>query len=168
MLLTSGTELWEFVRALLLLVVANGAPILGKRLLGTRFAWPLDGGACFLDRRPLFGPAKTVRGVLLSIAATALAAVVLGLPWQTGALFGAWAMAGDLASSFLKRRLGMPPSSTAVGLDQIPESLLPLLALRRELGLGGWEVAALTAAFFALGFAAPRLLYRLRPRARTE
>lgn len=161
----SGTEWWELVRALLLLVVANGAPILGKRLLGTRFAWPLDGGARFLDHYPLFGPTKTIRGVTLSVAATALAAAVLGLPWQTGALFAAWAMAGDLASSFLKRRLGLPPSSAAVGLDQVPESLLPLFALRRELGLGGWEVAALTTAFFALGLAAPRLLYRPRPRA---
>lgn len=166
MLLTSGTELWEFARALLLLVVANGAPILGKRLLGTRLGWPLDGGTHFLDRRPLFGPAKTLRGVVLSTAATALAAVVLGLPWQTGALFGAWAMAGDLASSFLKRRLGLPPSSTAVGLDQVPESLLPLLVLRRELDLGGWDVAVLTAAFFALGLAASHLRHRLRRRER--
>lgn len=165
MAFANGTELWELARALLLLVAANGAPILGKRLLGPRLGRSLDGGARFLDRRPLFGPAKTIRGVILSIAATALVAAALGLPWQTGALFGAWAMAGDLASSFLKRRLGLPPSSTAVGLDQIPESLLPLLVLRRELGLGGWDVAALTATFFALGLAASHLLHRLRPRA---
>ena len=39
-------------------------------------------------------------------------------------------MAGDLFSSFVKRRLHLPSSSMAIGLDHIPESLFPLLASR--------------------------------------
>ncbi len=42
-------------------------------------------------------------------------------------------MAGDLLSSFLKRRLALAPSSRATGIDQIPESLFPLLACRSAL-----------------------------------
>jgi hypothetical protein len=38
------------------------------------------------------------------------------------------AMLGDLFSGFVKRRLGMGPSDKALGLDYVPESLLPLLA----------------------------------------
>jgi hypothetical protein len=36
------------------------------------------------------------------------------------------AMAGDLLSS-LSKRLGMEPSTMALGLDQIPESVFPAL-----------------------------------------
>ncbi len=114
----------------LLIVVANGAPVLAKRALGTRLDRPLDGGTVLADGRPPFGPTKTIRGVALSLLATPLAAELLGLPWKVGALVAGAAIAGDLFSSFMKRRLGLPPSSMAIGLDQIPESLLPLLASR--------------------------------------
>ena len=72
---------------------------------------------------PWFGPSKTIRGVVLATLATAAAAGVLGLGWKVGALLGVVAMAGDLLASFIKRRLGLAPSSQAVGLDQIPEVL---------------------------------------------
>jgi hypothetical protein len=41
---------------------------------------------------------------------------------------------GAPLSSFIKRRLALVPSSQAIGLDQIPESLFPLLACR-QLGM---------------------------------
>ena len=113
-----------------LIVVANGVPVLAKRALGTRLDRPLDGGTVLADGRRPFGPTKTIRGVALSLLATPLAAELLGLPWKVGALVAGAAIAGDLFSSFMKRRLGLPPSSMAIGLDQIPESLLPLLASR--------------------------------------
>ena len=115
---------------LILLAVANGTPVVAKRLFGSAFAQPLDGGALFADGRPWFGPSKTIRGVVLATLATTAAAGVLGLGWKVGALLGGVAMAGDLLASFIKRRLGLAPSSQAIGLDQIPESLLPLLAGR--------------------------------------
>ena len=40
---------------LIVLVLANGVPILGKRLLGNRGAWPVDGGLSLRDGRRLFG-----------------------------------------------------------------------------------------------------------------
>lgn len=44
-------------------------------------------------------------------------------------------MTGDLVSSFVKRRIDLPPSSRASGLDQMPESLFPSLACRDLLSL---------------------------------
>lgn len=150
----------------LLLTVANGAPVVAKKILGRRFAWPLDGGAKFFDGHPLFGASKTVRGVALAVVATAIAAPILGLTWKIGAVIGAFAMIGDLASSFVKRRLNRPLHSRATGIDQIPESLLPLLAVTCELSLSALDVIAGTAAFFAGEILLSRLLYRVRLRDR--
>jgi CDP-2,3-bis-(O-geranylgeranyl)-sn-glycerol synthase len=43
---------------LVLIGVANGAPLLVAALLGPRLARPLDGGATFSDRRPGLGSRK--------------------------------------------------------------------------------------------------------------
>lgn len=151
-------------KLLFLLMAANGAPILLKKGLGERLAWPIDGGAHFLDRRPLFGSSKTWRGLVAAIPATGLAAAGLGLPVELGLWIGVAAMSGDLFSSFVKRRLGVPSSGMAFGLDQIPESLFPLLAVRAELGLELSCVAALVAAFIGLELALSRVLFQLRIR----
>jgi len=115
---------------LLLVVIANAIPVLAKKLFGLATAWPLDGGMTLSDGQPLLGASKTIRGVVLSILLTPVIALLLGLSWQVGLVVALSAMAGDLVSSFLKRRMGLRPSSQAIGLDQIPESLLPLLAAR--------------------------------------
>lgn len=151
---------------LLLLGVANGTPIFAKKLLGDRFAAPLDGGLKLPDGRRLFGTSKTVRGLLLSIACTTLAAPLFGFEWITGAGLAAASMLGDLLSSFVKRRFGLRPHSRALGLDQIPESLLPLLLLQERLGVTGPDIALLVAVFFALELLLSRLLFRLRLRDR--
>jgi CDP-2,3-bis-(O-geranylgeranyl)-sn-glycerol synthase len=150
---------------LILLAVANGTPVVAKRLFGGAFAQPLDGGALFAGR-PWFGPSKTIRGVVLATLATASAAGVLGLGWKVGALLGVVAMAGDLLASFIKRRLGLAPSSQAVGLDQIPESLFPLLAARLLLPLTVLDVAVATTLFFAGEIVLSRLLYKWHVRDR--
>jgi len=147
-------------RLLLLLAVANAAPIVAARLLGARWRAPLDGGLRFVDGRPLFGRSKTVRGVIAAIVATALAAPALGIAPQIGAILGATAMAGDALSSFVKRRLGIPSSGRATGIDQVPESLLPLLAVRAPLELSWLQVAAVTTLFVALEIPVARLLHR--------
>jgi CDP-2,3-bis-(O-geranylgeranyl)-sn-glycerol synthase len=152
------------LQLVLLLAVANGTPVLAKRLLGSRGAWPLDRGATFADGRPLFGASKTLRGIVLAIPATALAATLIGLPWEMGLLTGALAMAGDLLSSFVKRRLGLAPSSRALGLDQVPESLLPLLVAKNTLGIGWADVALGTVLFVAGEIVLSRWLYRLHIR----
>jgi len=41
--------------------------------------------------------------------------------WRVGTLVATFAMAGDLFSSFVKRRLHLASSRMAIGLDHIPE-----------------------------------------------
>lgn len=153
--------IWRGLELLLLLGVANSAPIVVKRLLGDRWGTPLDLGATFVDGRPLLGPGKTLRGVIVAVVATALAAWPLGIPLAVGALIGAVSMAGDALASFIKRRLGVAPSGRAIGLDQIPESLLPLLAVQGQLELSAAQVLGITAAFFVLEIPLARWAFRL-------
>jgi CDP-2,3-bis-(O-geranylgeranyl)-sn-glycerol synthase len=152
---------WLSLKLLVLLVVANGAPVIAARVLGNRWAAPLDGGLRFADGRPLLGPSKTIRGVILAIAASGVVGPALGVPARTALLIGAAAMAGDALSSFVKRRLGVAPSGRALGLDQIPEALLPLLAVQAGLALSAGQIAAITAAFFAIDVLLARLAYAL-------
>lgn len=132
---------------LLLLTIANGAPVLAKKLGGNFLAFPLDRGKILADGRPLFGESKTVRGVVVSVFAAAIAAPMLGWAWTTGCLAGGAAMIGDLFSSFIKRRMGKVPSSRALGIDQIPESLLPSLACKNLVGLTSSDVVTIVAIF---------------------
>jgi CDP-diglyceride synthetase len=151
----------HLLKLLLLLTVANGAPLIAKKAWGGALATPLDAGLCFLDGRPVFGSSKTVRGVVVSVAATTAASLLVGIAWWLGALIGATAMAGDLLSSFIKRRLDRPPSSRATGLDQIPEALLPLLACREALALTAADIGIIVAVFLAGAVILSRLLYRV-------
>jgi hypothetical protein len=77
---------------------------------------------------------------LASVALTTVAAPLLDIEPAIGALIGATAMLGDLFSSFVKRRLGFAPSSRLTGFDQIPESLLPLLACLEALSLSAIDI----------------------------
>lgn len=149
---------------ILLLSLANGAPIIAKKICGQRLSRPLDGGAIFLDRKPLLGPSKTVRGLLASVLVTAAVAPFVGLDRETGVRVAVAAMAGDLFSSFVKRRLNLPSSSQMIGIDQIPESLLPLLACRSALSLQSKEIAWIVGLFFVGELIVSRLLYRIHLR----
>lgn len=151
----------ESMSLLLLLLVANGSPILARMLLGDRLAMALDGGLRWRDGRPLLGPSKTWRGLCAAVCTTTLCAPLLGQRWQTGLLIGGLAMLGDALSSFVKRRLGIAPSGPAIGLDHVPESLLPLLGCRLTLGIGWAEILGLTVAFAAADLLLSRLLFRL-------
>lgn len=154
-------ELWPSLRLLLLLGLANTAPLVAKRWFGTRWLAPLDAGLIFFDGRPLLGSSKTIRGMVAAVVATALGAPLLGLPATVGAMLGGAAMLGDAVSSFIKRRMGAAPSSRATGLDQIPEALLPLLILKGVLGLTLGQIAAITAVFFVLEIPLAWLSHRL-------
>lgn len=154
------------LQLLILLALANGSPIVAKWIIGNNYAQPLDGNITFVDGRPLFGASKTVRGILVSILITSAGAPLLGLGLRIGLLVAIAAMAGDLLSSFLKRRLGLQPGSQALGLDQIPESLLPLLACSQALALTALDIVAGTAIFFVGDLVLSRALFRLRVRDR--
>ncbi len=119
--------------------VANMAPVVAKRLrLFQSLERPLDGGRRFRGQ-PLFGAHKTLRGVVVGVAA---ALVTAGLqrwaamrgsvlaeltefpypavsPILWGLALGGGALLGDLAKSFLKRRFGIPPGRRWFPWDQL-------------------------------------------------
>ena len=154
-------QTWPLLQSILLLTIANGAPVVAKKVLGTRLAFPLDAGVRLFDGQPLLGPSKTIRGIVISVVTTAAVAPLLGLSLAAGGLVAALAMIGDLFSSFVKRRLKFPPSSQAIGLDQVPESLLPLLVCQETLSLTAIDVAIGVGGFVVGELILSRLLYDL-------
>jgi hypothetical protein len=154
------------LQLVILLGLANGTPVVAKKIFGRRFARPLDGNAEFVDGRPLLGHSKTIRGVVLAVLVTALGAALIGMGYEVGLVVGSLAMVGDLASSFVKRRLDLPPSSRASGLDQIPEALFPLLGCRELLPLTIADIGAGVALFVVGDNVLSRLLYRVHLRDR--
>ncbi len=142
-----------------LLLVANGTPILADCLLRKKLSIALDAGKLFTDGQPIFGKSKTVRGIAASIVVTTGAALVIGQSPAIGLLLGAVAMTGDLASSFLKRRLRLAPTSRSFGLDYVPEALLPALVLAVISDLATTDVVAITAIFVLLAAIISPLLH---------
>ena len=153
-------QLLHILQLLVLITLANGAPIVAKKIFGPRFSFPLDAGTVFFDGRPLFGPSKTIRGILVSVLITTASAPLIGLDLTIGAIVAGAAMAGDLFSSFVKRRLNSPPSSQALGLDQVPESLFPMLACRDALSLTIADIALAVGIFFIGALILSRFLFR--------
>ncbi|TGQ35592.1 MULTISPECIES: CDP-archaeol synthase [unclassified Mesorhizobium] len=162
------TELhfWPIFQCLILLTLANGVPVIGKKVFGEWLAWPIDGGWGLWDGQPFLGRSKTLRGVVLAIMAAAIGGPLVGLDIKIGALIGLNAMIGDILSSFLKRRLRLAPSAEAPGFDQVPESLLPLLVVKNLVGLSGWDILIGVGAFWIGELVVSRLLYMLRIRDR--
>lgn len=148
------------VQVLIIITVANAAPVVLSFLLGPRDGQPVDGGRRWRDGRRLFGSSKTVRGVIAAVVATTLVTALLGLPPLAGAAAGTLAMVGDLASSFTKRRLGLVPSSRFIGVDQVPEAFLPLLALVPLPIISPGSGIAAAALFVLLGPPTSWMLYR--------
>jgi CDP-2,3-bis-(O-geranylgeranyl)-sn-glycerol synthase len=157
-------QLLSILQAMILLTLANGTPVIAKKIFGKSFALPLDVGLTFFDGRPLFGPSKTIRGLVLSVLVTTASAPLIGLDLSVGAIAAAAAMAGDLYSSFVKRRLNFPPSSQALEIDQLPESLLPLLACRAALSLTAADIALGVGIFLIGEVILSRILYRVHLR----
>jgi len=151
-------------KLLLLLLIANGAPIMARLLLDGWADWPLDGGRKTAAGRPWLGPSKTIRGLLAAVVACGLGAPLLGLDWIFGMGLGALSMLGDLLASFTKRRLGMASSSQAIGLDQIPESLIPLGYAAWQQLIGWRSLVLLVLLFWLSEMLLSQLLFRLRIR----
>jgi len=153
-----------YLQILLLIISANAAPILGRLLMKGRWNAPLDGGATFIDGQPVLGASKTYRGVAFSLVGAVLAADVLGMPWEIGLMIGGLAMTGDCFSSFIKRRLGYDSGRMVLGLDQIPESLLPLLGVWGALSLSAVGIMATVGAFMVFELFVSPILYTFRIR----
>jgi hypothetical protein len=147
------------LQSLILITAANGAPVLLALLLGTRFAGPIDGGIVLRDGHPLLGRSKTWRGLAAAILLATCVAVIIGVPWEAGAITGASAMAGDCLSSFVKRRMTLEASSMSIGLDQVPESLFPAVASSVYLPLAPTDVIAIVLVFSVGELLISRLFY---------
>ena len=152
------------LKILFLLLLANGTPVIAKRLLGSRFASPLDGGKKFIDGRAWFGSSKTIRGIISSVLVTSIGAALIGYSIQNGILFAVASLSGDLVSSFIKRRLNIPPSSRALGLDQLPESIFPLLVCWQALELTIPTAMTIVLIFFWGELVLSQILFRLNIR----
>jgi CDP-2,3-bis-(O-geranylgeranyl)-sn-glycerol synthase len=153
-------------KLLLLLTAANGTPVVAQNLFGATLAHPVDGGAKLSDGQPLFGVSKTLRGIVLSLLATTIVGLAVGIGWQVAALVSTSAMAGDLMSSFIKRRMRLPPSSQATGLDQVPESLIPALVAAIFLDISMIDILLVVACFFGGALGISRVLYHFKLRNR--
>ncbi len=139
-----------YAQLLFLLLVANGAPIMARWVLGEKWNAPLDCGVTFVDGRPLLGPSKSFRGVICAMCGATLFALLVGLSWDVGFQIGLFAMVGDSCSSFIKRRWGMVSGGKALGIDQVPESALPLLFVREGLNLSLLGIGFTVVLFFVL------------------
>lgn len=151
----------SIVSLLILVITANSAPVLLARIMGNRLGRPIDGGARFVDGRPLLGGSKTWRGVIGAAGTCAAIAPLLGYSAWTGLCAGLLAMTGDLLSSFSKRRLGLTASAKAPLLDQVPESLLPAAVLKSTFQLGWLDVGLVIAVFIILETVFSVLFFRL-------
>lgn len=158
--------LYCIIQAVALLVAANGAPVLVNKVLGKRWAWPVDNGLKLIDGHRLFGNTKTWRGLFSAVCFTTAATFLGGMEPLIGILFGALAMTGDLLASFIKRRLGRIESSRARGLDTIPESLLPIWLLKEPLALSLIDIALIVGLFFLIEEFVSPVLYWLHIRKR--
>lgn len=142
---------WSPLLSLLaLLLLANGAPAGLALLSGGAPARPLDGGRRWRDGRPVFGTAKTWRGLAAALVLTPPAAWALGWGWGLGPLIALGAMTGDLIASFTKRRLGLPSSASVPFLDQVPETLIPGLLAKGPMGLDWLDLGLAILAFAVL------------------
>src|SRR5258708_40145230 len=101
-------QLLHILQLLVLMTLANGTPIVAKKIFGPRFSFPLDAGTVFFDGRPLFGPSQTIRGILISVIITTASPPLIGLDLTLGAIGAGAAMAEDLFASLLKRPHSFP------------------------------------------------------------
>ena len=112
------------------LLWVNFFPPLFSLILNDYFNKPLDGGLLFVDRKPIFGRNKTLRGIVCSMLGGVAVSPLIGIPWWSAGCAALLAMTGDLLSSFIKRRFDITSGRTVVVLDQIFESLFPALYLQ--------------------------------------
>lgn len=148
-----------------LIVITNAIPPLLARLFGRHADWPLDLGLN-LAGKPLFGASKTWRGITGSLLLTPPLALIFGFSLWQGLLIATMAMLGDLLASFCKRRLNIAPSGMAPGLDQIPESLFPALAMKQAIQMSWGDILILVVLFIFIELLLSRLGFSLGLRKR--
>ena len=151
-------------KILFFLLWVNGLPPLVCILVSDRYNQPIDGGRLWFDGKPVFGPHKTIRGLLASLLGGTALFPLLGVVWWCATLAALLAMAGDLLSSFIKRRRTLPSGEDVIVLDQFFESLFPTLFLSFFISLTWIQVATVLACFIFIAYWCSRfqqyILYR--------
>jgi len=145
---------------LLIIIAANGAPIVMRKWFGRHLNHPVDMHYTFFDGNRLFGDSKTWLGAGSILLVATVISWIIGLGISTGLIAGIGVISGDLFSSFIKRRMGMRVSSMALGLDQIPESLFPYYLLMKTYNLSILDVILGVLCFLVLELLISHLLYR--------
>ncbi|MEB3862138.1 MAG: CDP-2,3-bis-(O-geranylgeranyl)-sn-glycerol synthase [Desulfurococcales archaeon] len=103
-------------------MVANGAPVVGAKFYGR--GHPIDMGARMPDGRRVLGDGKTVEGFIVGVLAGLVVGILETLALNEN-LIGAslassvGALLGDMAGSFIKRRLGKERGAPVPLLDQL-------------------------------------------------
>jgi uncharacterized protein len=139
-----------FLKILTLLWAINLAPPLVAFFFEDKWDAPLDLGYHLPDGNLLFGSHKTFRGFGAGLGTGLLAGVLFGMPWWLGLGTGLLSMAGDLISSFIKRRLGISSGDIVPVLDQGFEGLFPFFLLAPTFLLSAGEILLLIV-IFSLG-----------------
>lgn len=141
------------VKIVVFLLWVNFLPPLANLIWRERLARPVDGGLRWFDKQPVFGPNKTIRGVILSILGGTAVSPLVGLAWWLAAGAALLAMAGDLLSSFIKRRCKLSSGTTVPALDQLFEALFPALLLSFFLPLTAGQLIAILLCFIPVSYA---------------
>ena len=104
-------------------MAANGAPVVLKRMEGRLH--PIDFNLRLWDGRPLFGRGKTWEGFLVGLAAGGFVGIIIYIltecakPQVLALYVPLGALLGDIAGSFLKRRIGLERGAPLPILDQL-------------------------------------------------
>lgn len=112
--------------------VANAAPVLfggGKAI---------DMGIELPDGNHLLGKGKTIKGSLAGVIAGSIMGVLTGI-YLLGFLLALGAVLGDLAGSFLKRRIGLKRGQPFWLLDQF-DFVVGALLLTALLEIPSWRI----------------------------
>jgi len=111
---------------------ANMAPVFMHRFNILGLKTPIDGGRKLKDGTRLFGDGKTWQGVVFAVSYGAIIGYLLGFfgisSLLIGAVLGFFAILGDLAGSFIKRRLKLKRGQNAGLLDSMDFILFALAA----------------------------------------
>lgn len=130
----------------------NFLPPMAKIVFRDRFCWPLDRGRLWMDGHPLFGPNKTIRGVLFSLIGGAAVFLVISVPLWVAGTAALLAMAGDLLTSFIKRRPNIPSGKNIAILDQIFEGSFPAIFLGHYLSLPLLQILIIISLFVSTAY----------------
>ncbi len=148
-MIAAATPVFLFV---LFLLIINALPPLVSMICGEHWNRPVDDGRLWHDQQPLFGPHKTIRGLIASVIGGVALSPLIGVAWWDGGLGAFLAMSGDLLSSFIKRRRTLKSGTDIVVLDQLFESLFPTLFLGAIAKLPWWQIAAILILFITIAY----------------